>query len=183
MVHRLLLLPVLTILAFPVCGLTQESKTNDERSVLLAPLALKVCSDMEKSIVKIQRQAITDLEKVKRDFTKRGDLKNANAVEGKIKELQDEIEIRLSGERYYPPDPVVGNWIAGDVQFTFSRNGTWTSNCANFGGIWRRNNAVVEVVSNLENQQTFTVVSEEGRRWTWNRGTTGGVVAKVQKKK
>ena len=181
--RRLLFLPTLATLAFPIHGLTDEPKPSDEKFVVLPPPALKVCTEMEKAIVKIQREAIQDLEKVKRDVTKRGDLESANAVDVKIKELQEEIEIRVSGERYYPPDPVVGNWIAADVQFAFYRDGTWTSNFSNFGGIWRRNANVVEVVSNLENQQTFSIVSEEGRRWMWNRGAAGGVVAKVKAKK
>lgn len=102
----------------------------------------RVIAQRDAEIKKINQRCVTELEKLKVSYTKRGDLKNALLVDNLIKEM------KLS-------PPIVGNWMfdykGKSLRYTFredgSMSGAYVISGSGFKGTWKEKGDNVEISS------------------------------------
>ena len=135
--------------------------------------------------IKANDKASKALEAVVKAKTQKGDLEGALAAKNILDQWKKESQeasnqILLGQDSSFP----VGKWSFKAVGwnfsddescFTLSKDGTWTSPWANFGGTWKVVDQTIQFVSDKGNNQKFSAPLKKEGNWTWS----GAAVTKV----
>lgn len=111
----------------------------------MPPAANAILTQMDREIVAAKQKAITLLDKVLKDTTKKGDLAAAMEVKEAIDQLKADVQPvgNRSGGARVPTTAIVGTWSDGHNNVEFMADGSCTS--AGKGARWQVNGKAVEI--------------------------------------
>ena len=129
---------------------------------------------MDATVIQAKKKAVSELTAVMNTETRAGRVESAFAVNAKIKELNEEIQMlsEESGSKK-GADVIVGKWrMHNGVQFVFERNNSFSASGGNFkwDGKWRKdgNKLIVDSTVVVDTYDLPPQKEVKGARSVWS---------------